>query len=281
MVLIPLISALATATHTIIDKVILSRQKMDYRAFTIITFIYIFLIMLLLSPFLLNYLDLSLLRDVRFFLPVLMVAVLAATYNVLFFHGLKLEKVYESQLFAMSIPLFTVLIVSIFYASERHPLILGAALVASLALVWSHLRKGAFKIGKGSLMILSAAFLIGLEAVLLKSLLTVFEPFSMYFVRVLFASIILLAYYRPKFKPLPVKHHGFLFLVSFLMFTQFYFMFIGYALYGVNYTTLILTSIPIFVYFFDWVFLKEKIKPKVLLAAAIILLSILAVQLLA
>lgn len=280
MALIPLVSSLATATHTIIDKVVLSRQKMDYRAFTIVTFIYIFLIMLLLSPFLLNYLDLSLLRDARFFLPVLMVGVLAATYNILFFHGLKLEKVYESQLFAMGIPLLTVLIVSVFYASERQPLILGAALIASLALVWSHLRKGAFKIGKGSLMILAAAVLMGFEAVLLKSLLTVFSPFALYFVRVLFASIILIAYYRPKFKPIKFKHQGILLLVAFLMFIQFYFTFTGYALYGVNYTTLILTTVPIFVYFFDFLFLKEKIKPKILLAAAVILLSILAVQLL-
>jgi drug/metabolite transporter (DMT)-like permease len=96
----------------------------------------------------------------------------------------------------------------------------------------------------------------------------------------LFASIILIAYYRPKFKPITFKHQGILLLIAFLMFIQFYFTFTGYALYGVNYTTLILTTVPVFVYFFDWIFLKEKIKPKILLAAAVILLSILAVQLL-
>jgi drug/metabolite transporter (DMT)-like permease len=268
-----IISALSNTAGIINDKFILTRQRTSIRDFTPALFLFLFLGSAIAAPFL-GWLDVEqLLRPLNIFLFLLMIGI-AISWNYFYYQGLKKEKVNDFQLIILSAPLATIILSTIFLPAERHFNIIIPAVVASLALIFSHFEKEHLKFDLYSKQLILAVILMGAEAVLNKKLLDFIEPSLLYLLRTGFIFIAFAMFFKPNLKLMANKHIGFIAISGILgvvyMVTRFY----GFQEYGVIFTTLILILSPILVYLASAVVLHEKIKTKNIIATIVILACI-------
>lgn len=283
MLLIPIIAALATAFGVILDKIILTYQKVGHRQFLIIIFLFLFLTCGLLYPFL------GIIKSQAFsfqnILFLSLVVILASIYNILFYHAIEKEKIVEVELFLMLLPLSTILLASIFLKGERNFHIILSGLIASLALIFSHLKKYhlSFSVFQKGLFVY--LLIVPIEAILIKKLLSVYSPLALYGIRTFFIFLVLYIWYKffaPSLKGEPEihfkswrgKHYLHCFLISIVAIIQMVLTFYAYRDLGVIFTTLVLILAPLFIYLSAIIFLHEKLKKRIILAAFVIIACI-------
>ena len=274
------IAAIAGAAGIILDKIILSYQKVGHRQLIIILFVFLFLLSALFYPWF-GKINLEALRPEYLFL-LFLVVLIASIYNVLYYHGVEKEKIAEVELITMLTPLSTIVIASIFLQAERHTHVLIAGLIASLTLIFAHIKRRhlSFDVFQKGLIIY--LLLYPIEAILLKSLLSIYSPLAMYMVRTFFILIFLSTWFyfvSPYFKiETKLSFHGWkaknyytALIIAALAVVQMVFIYWAYADFGIVYTTIILTLMPILVYLGSVTILKERVQRRVLVAALVIL----------
>jgi len=121
---------------------------------------------------------------------------------------------------------------------------------------------------------LGFVLLAAIEAIFDRQLLEVYSPSALYAVRTGLVFLSLWLVFRPNFRRLTSQNILSIFILAIIATSYMTFMFSGFKDFGVVFTTLILTLTPILIYFFTVVFLKEKLRKRVVLAAAIILACI-------
>ncbi len=276
--IIPTIAAVSGSLEMFLNKFILSKEKVNYKLFTAASFILLSLLMLIISPFLFEF-------NYNFFLPIniillLVVVVIGTIANVWLFHGMKSEQLTETDALLVFGNMFTILFSAIVYADERNPYILIPALIASLALVLSHVKKHHLKFHKSALMILGAMVFFAVENVIVKSLLNTYNAFSLYFIRCFFIMIILVIYFRPNIVSLGKKRFFHLTITQILIIIQLVLTYYSFQKFGVVYTMLIMTLMPILLYIYALFWLKEKLEMKKMIAGIVILICVVVAQIL-
>ena len=169
-------------------------------------------------------------------------------------------------------PLFVILFALILYPSERTASlgIIIAALIASSALVVSHIKKDEFKMNKYMWLSLGGSMFFGLELALSKFILPFYNPLSFYFVRSFLIFIVTLFIFRKHLTKV-TRSTSKLYLLSGLGWVLFRgLLYYGYTIFGVVFTTLIFMLTPIFIYSFSKIFLKERISKRNIYASIII-----------
>jgi len=121
---------------------------------------------------------------------------------------------------------------------------------------------------------LGFVLLAAIEAIFDRQLLEVYSPSALYAVRTGLVFLSLWLVFRPNFRRLTSQNILSIFILAVIATSYMIFMFSGFKDFGVVFTTLVLTLTPILIYFFAVVFLKEKLRKRVVLAAAIILACI-------
>ncbi len=276
--IIPTIAAVSGSLEMFLNKFILSKDKVNYKLFTAMSFILLSFIMLIISPFLFEY-------SAGFLLPMniillLIIVIIGTIANVWLFHGMKSEQLTETDALLVFGNMFTILFSAIIYIDERNPYILIPAFIASLALIWSHVKRHHLKFHKSALMILGAMALFAVENVIVKYLLYTYNAFTLYFIRCFFIMIILVIYFRPNLKKLDRKKYFHLTITQILIITQLVLTYYSFQKFGVVYTMLIMTLMPILLYIYALVWLKEKLEMKKLIAGIVILLCVVVAQIL-
>lgn len=286
--LIPIIAAITTAAGVIMDKIVLSYQKVGHRQFLVIIFFFLFLLCLLIYPFLGKIDPRAFTSD--YLILLILVIIIASIYNILFYHGVEKEKIAEVELIIMLSPLTTILIASIFLQAERNLNVFLAGIVASGALVLSHLRQYHLTFGVFQKGLLLYIILYPLEAVLIKNLLFLYSPLALYLIRTFGVFVVLAIWYlciapylrgEPKltFKNWKAKNYQWCLAIAALAVLQMVLTYYAYVGFGVVFTTIVLTLAPILIYLGSVVILKEKLKKRIILAAIIILACIIYVNL--
>jgi len=281
--LIPIIAAFATAAGVIMDKIVLSYQKVGHRQFLVIVFFFLFVLCAILYPFL-GKIDPRAFSSEYLFL-LLLIIFIASIYNILFYHGVEKEKIIEVELIIMLTPLSTILIASIFLQAERNLTVLLSGIIASLALAISHLRHYHLSFNIFQRGLLLYLILFPLEAVLIKNLLSLYSPLALYLIRTFGVFVVLSFWYlfiAPYFKGEPkltfsnwkAKNYNWCLAIAALAVLQMVLTYYAYVDFGVIFTTIVLTLAPILVYLGSTIILKEKLKKRIILAAAIILACI-------
>jgi drug/metabolite transporter (DMT)-like permease len=270
--LIPFFAAFAAAVGLVLEKTVLTYQKMDSRLFNSVVFLFLFLGTLLLFPFL-GKIDPRFI-ELKYILLLAGVVILASIWNTILAHGIKYEKVNEIELIMMLQPISIILISSIFLTNERHWSVFLAAIIGALALIVSHINKKHLDFNRNNQWMLVYLLLVGLETVMVKELLAVYSPVALYMLRTAFIFLIVSLWFRPDWTNLKAKQAQFLSITTVVAITQMVLTYYGYLKYGVIFTTLILVITPLLVYFFSILVLKEKIKPRTIIAAVIILFCI-------
>ncbi len=271
--------ALITASGTIIQKTLLRKRKIDTRLYQAAEFLGIVLAIL---PFIYFFWKLDpqafAAKNLIIFGAVVLFTIIA---NIFTNYSMKWEKVTNLEPAKILEPMFVVLLAILFsfivdstlYDRNLHVII--PALIASLALVFSHIRKHHLDFNKYFIAAITGSFFFALELVISGLILNYYSPISFYFLRCLFVFAITIMIFRPKLKSLN-KNSRFTFLGLGLIWAVYrVIVYYGYEHLGVVFTTLITMLGPLFIYVFAWKFLKEKIEWRHMVAASIIIASVL------
>lgn len=277
-----MIAAFLATIFSAFDLIITKRvfnvfSNLSYKTFSWWLFIWIAIVGLIISPWFAR-IDAVAMTPYYLWLLLLM-AFLAANYNLLYYFGLSYEKISEIEPFLLFDPIVTILIASLFYADERFWQVYVAAFIAGAMLSWSHIKKHHIKIGKPLLAILGFSVLAGLEAVVIKQLLMVYSPSALYLVRALMIALFLWILARGKIAPITIKQAPYFILLAISATFICSLIYYAYHSIGINLTELILLSSPVLIYILSSVILKEKLHWKNLVTSAVVISLIVWVML--
>ena len=278
MFYLPIIGALALASGTIIQKVVLRKKKIGVKTYVSAEFLAIVLAML---PFIYFFWKLDSpayeLKNIFIFLLIVLFSIFANLFNVF---SMKSEKVSRLEPAKILEPLFVVLLAIIFsfifgeVLYERNLNVLIPALIAGAALVFSHIKKHRISFYKFFIAEIFASFFFALELILSRLILDSYSPITFYFLRSLSVFLISLVIFRPQLTRLTKKVQLQFLVLGFVWAIYRVIIYYGYLSLGVVFTTLLFMLGPIFIYLFAWKFLKEKIEMKNIVAALVIILCI-------
>ena len=278
--LLPIIAAVLQASSFTIDKVILSFRKVDFKVYLGISFVLIFLIngiifLLFQPPF-----SLALFANYNWLLILISIGLIILT-NFIFYWVLNHEHLGEMQTLSLLAGIPVILISSFFFTSERQPTIVIPALIALLAVVWSHWEHHHFQIARRSALFLLWSFSVAPVGVILsKTLLATWNPISLELVRSGVIACLLTAFLYRGYRGAEGSAGGLLLITNILTSVASLLIYFGYQRLGIVYTTLLFSIQPLLVYFASVWFLREHWQWKKGIAFFIVVGSITFAQLL-
>lgn len=275
--LLPVAGAFSYAVSTILEKIVLRKRKIDIKFYQTAVF---FSVALLMLPFIYFFWHLDSqalqLKNVLIFSAVIVLATIA---NLLIFYSIKREKITNLEPANLLEPIFVILLAilfSFFFTGlyDRNPKIIVAAIVASLALLFSHIEKDHLTFNKYFIAAIFGSLFFALELVVSQLILQFYSPFTFYFLRCSFILILSLILFRPKFEKLKLNVGLEIFATGLLWVGYRVLTYYGYIYIGVIFTTLLLMLGPLFIYVLAYFILKERISLRNFIAAIVILASI-------
>ena len=270
MYLILILGALAFSSSTLFEKIVLKNKNVKITSYFVGVFLSAIIVML---PFLFFFgkID-SQAFSFKNLIILFFVVLLSIVANLFYFYALKWEKVTVIEPVLLLEPLFIVLLAFIFFKSERNFMILIPSLIATLTLIFSHLKKYHLQFNKFLVAGIFSSLFFAIELLISNLILDYYSPLSLYFVRGFFVFLFSALIFRPTLsKELNKKERSLIFLTGGLWVIYRIILYFGYSNWGVIFTTLILMLAPIFVYLFAFLFLKEKLTKRNIIAMIIIL----------
>jgi hypothetical protein len=204
--------------------------------------------------------------------------VVAVIWNILYSQGIQKEDLHEFELIMLLAPLMTIIFATLFLPSERQWGVMIPAVIATFALLATRFKKHHVKIGRTAWRTMLAMVLLSFESILIKELLAVFSPVTLYFVRTSVIALVFVIMYRPKLLQMPRNAFALAILSAVFGVVQMVLKFYGFQSVGVIETTMILVLGPFLVYIASSAFFKERIFKRDIAAAAVVILCILYVQ---
>ncbi|HLC78578.1 MAG TPA: EamA family transporter [Candidatus Nanoarchaeia archaeon] len=278
MIYVPILGALALAGGTIFQRVIIKKKRIGIKQYYSAEFLAIILITLPLIFFFWKMDPEALeLRNLIIFSLIIVFSLIA---NYLVLYSAKWEKVTHLEPAKLTESLFTVLLAVIFSfifgagLYERNLNVIIPAIIASLALVFSHIKKHHLDFNKYFVAALFGSFFFALELVLSRLILDSYSSLTFYFLRCLAIFIITFIAFKPNLGSLEGKLKIKILGIGALWVIYRVIIYYGFVNLGVIYTTLSLMLSPLFIYFFAHKFLKERLEWRNIIAAIVILASI-------
>lgn len=271
-----IIASLGYAGGVIADKIIISKYRVPLWRFAPLLFVWLCVITAIFVPVFgsINFSGLMTTKYLALFFGMILVAVV---WNIYYYRGIQKEEVHEFEIIMMLSPLITIVFAEIFLPSERSLPVFIAAIIASAALISTRFRRHHLRISKTTWQTILAMVLMSLESILIKGLLGIMSPVTLYFLRTGIIAIVFLIMYRPKLFQMPKEAYGLIILSAIAGVVQMVLKFYGFQNLGVVETTLILVLGPFLVYFFSTYYFKEKLFKRDLFAAAVVVGCILYV----
>lgn len=279
MIYLPVLGALALASAIIFQKMVLVRKRVDIKLYHILEF---FSILLAMLPFIYFFWRLDteafLPKNIFIFFLVIIFSILA---NLFTFYSMKWEKISNIEPAKVLEPLF-VIILAIFFSYivkgdmfDRNLNVIIPAFIAGFALIFSHIEKHHLSFNKYFIAAILGSFFFALELVISRLILDYYSPITFYFARCTAVLALSLIIFRPKLIKLQTKVKFQVIAIGILLVLMRIIVYYGYVNLGVIFTTLMIMLSPVFIYLFAFIFLKEKLKIKNIISAAVIVLSVL------
>lgn len=275
----PLFAAFVAGSGSVIEKYILKKKTISPKLYQSFCF---FIMAIIMIPLLFFFWKLdSLALNFTNILIMLAVVVFSLIANYFVLYALKWDKLTHIEPARLLEPLFTIILAIIFSfifgeaLFERNTKVIIPAIIAGVALVASHIKKHHLSFDKYFIFAIIGSFFFALELVISRLILDFYSPLTFYFVRCTFIFVFSFILFKPKFKELDKKTGWQIFGAGAIWVILRVMIYYGYIELGVIFTTLVLMLGPIFIYFFAWKFLREKPSKRNLIAAAIILASVL------
>jgi len=278
MIYFPILGAIALAGGTIFEREILKRKGMNIKKYQTLEFLGICIMMLPIIYFFWRFNSQALeLKNILIFIGVIIISIFA---NIFTFYSMKGEKINNIEQAKMLEPLFTILLAVVFSfffqgLYERNTQILIPALVAGLALIFSHVKKEHLNFNKYFLAAIVGSFFFALELIISRLILDLYSPVTFYFLRCL--AVLLLSYviFRPKLNNVDGKLKINMLIIGAIWVIYRVVTYYGYIKIGIISTTLIFMLAPVFIYTLAKILLKEKINARNIIASIIIIACVL------
>ncbi len=270
-----LLASLGFAGGVLIDKFELSKRHIKLSLYLPLLFLFLCAltgILLLVLP--IELFPAEALESTYLWAFLLMLA-LAFGWNVFYYRALAKETVQEFDLLLLTEPLVTIVLASVFFSGERHPIVLILALIAAICLIFTHMHRRKVRFDTYARGLMLSILLMSLEVLVIRVLLEVYHPISLYFIRTLLIFLGYALAYKPQFSSMKLRDVGGIFLTALFGVLQMVSRFFGYRDGGVVITTLILLLGPLIVEIISLSILKEKLNYKSGLAFAVIFLCVL------
>ncbi len=274
---LPILGAIALAGGTILERIVLIKKKVSINLYQTASFLAIVVSLLPLLYFFWK-LDSGALepRNILIFSLVILFSMIA---NFFIFYSMKGEKVGNLEQALVLEPLFIILLAIVFSfftknLYERNLKIIIPVLIASLALIFSHIKRHHLKFNQYFVAAIIGSFFFALELVISRLILDFYSPVTFYFLRSLSIFLLSLLIFRTDFKKLDRKVRWQIFVTGFIWVIYRIIVYYGYLKVGVIFTTLLLMLGPIFIYALAYFVLKEKISWQNFIAAIVIVGSV-------
>ena len=271
-----IIASIGYAGGIVADKLILSKYKVPVMRFTPLLFVWLAIITAVFLPKFGGF-DYSHIGDYKYIILFVLMIGLALTWNIYYYRGIQKEEIHEFELIMLLSPLVTVLLAEIFLPQERSLSTFIAAVIASFALIITRFRHHHVKIGKVAWMTIVAMILMSGESIVIKQLLDVFSPVTLYFVRTAVLAFAFIIMYKPKLMVMKKEAYALTIISAIFGVMQMVLKFYGFKELGVIETTLILVLGPFLVYFLSASIFKEKLHKRDILAAIIVIACVIFV----
>lgn len=254
-----------------IDKILLCKEKLPIRIFMPLLFIFLAIITAFLLPSYgaINWQNFTF----KYFLIFVLLIFVVVVWNKFYYRGIQRESLHELELIMLLSPLATIILAMIFLPSERNFGIFLAGVIASIAFIWSRLKRHHLKLSVTAKGTILAMLLMSFESVLIKMLLDVFSPASLYFIRTFVVAIVFYLMYKPSFRGTS-PGLAFLTVISALFgVMQMVLKYYGFKDLGVIETTIVLLLGPFMVYAFSYFYFHEKSSYKKDLTCAMVVIA--------
>ncbi len=265
-----LIAVLTSTGNVLLDKFILAKRKMAIGHYIPLLFAFLFLVTLVTLPWL-GAINPILAGNQQYIFYFILMVLLAIIWNIFYYQGLQHESMIEFEMIVMLAPLAIILLASLFYPEEFNGTIFGAALIGALALIFSRIKKHHFRFDTYAIHLVLAVFLIAMEAMVQKELLSIYSPALLYALRTAVIALFFGMYYRPKIHEIQSRDYKLVFTTALLGAAAMILTFYGYQALGVTYTTLILLLVPVLTSFVDAWINNTSISRRTVLAFFVIL----------
>lgn len=278
MIYLPILGAMLFGLIMITEKKVVSNKNIDVWLYVVIKFLFVVLVSLPFLYFFWNIQPEALnLVNIFVFLLIVFLSLLANYFVVYSFKGDSVNHLEPARALEPLFVIFFALILSFFFGTElydRNAGIFIPALIAGVALIFSHIHKGHLEFNKYFLASVLASLFFALEMSISRILLEFYSPISFYVVRCFAVSVFAFVIFRPKFSKLDNKSSGLFFIIGALLLGFRVIIYYGYVQLGVIFTTLLIMLGPVFVYIFAHFVLKERMSWKNFIASLVIVGSV-------
>lgn len=279
-ILTPVASAILQAGSATLDKIILNIKRVTYKTYTGISFPLILLINLLVFLIFLPKISSSMFSGILVFF-ILLSSIVSIISNLFWYKALKEDCLNEMQAISLFSNIPLIIFTSLFFASERNYPAIMLALIATLAIVWSHWKNHHLKIAKPIIPYLVFMLLISpFRGVVSKVLLQSWNPISLQVITSILPALFFFFYYIKSVEKVKFKTFLILLVTNILSAIAWILYYFSYQRIGIIQTVLIFSLQPLLVYFSSILLIREKFHWKKFLAFVIILACIVLSQVL-
>jgi len=277
--ILPILAAVLQAASFTVDKTVLSFRRVTYKIYTGISFPLLIVIDLAIFALLRPGISSAVLRNSNLLFLLLSIAISIGS-NLIFYRALKDEALGEIETWGLLGSFPAIIFSSLVFASERRPIVVAAAITACGAALWSHWRKGGFRVARKTAYYVFWVLAIAPFGTLLsKELLVVWNPVALELVRDAGVAVV----FGPLFwrESAKVTGRAFFFLLLTNLLTAAAFILQGFSIQasGVVFTTMVFALLPLLTYFSAVFLLKERFDRRKIIAFAVILAAVAAVKL--
>jgi len=261
------------------DKVVLSMRRVTFKTYTGVSFPLIFLITLVIFTIFRPPLSFELFSGNLLWLILASIGLTIVT-NLIFYRALDDDKLSEIQTLDLLRSIPVIIFASIIFTSERNFTVVIPALIASLAVIWSHWEHHHFKIAKNTLPFLIWSLSVApVGAAVSKILLENWNPISLELIRSGAVALVLGPLFFRYAQKISAKAFSILLVTNILTSVAWILFYFSYQRSGIVYTLLVFSIQPLLVYLASVFFLRESIHWKKVVAFAVVLVSIMTAQL--
>ena len=272
--LFPILAAILQASSFTLDKVILSIRRVDFKTYVGASFPLVFLTTLVIFLIFRPPLSFDLFTGNLWWLLLISIGITIVT-NLVFYRALDEDQLGEIQTLDLLHNIPIIIFSSIIFTNERNFFIIIPALIASLAVIWSHWENHHFTIAKHTLPFIAWSLCVApIGASVSKILLTHWNPISLELIRNGAIALILSPLFIKYAQNISLKIFSLLLTTSILTSIAWILFYFSYQRLGIIYTILVFSLQPLLVYLASVFFLKEPFHWKKSIAFAIVLLSI-------
>lgn len=279
MVIIPISAAIIFGLALAHYKWALGRTTLETKTFLVVHFLILFSVACGAALAGGNFQS-PLFSDQRYIFLFLVMVVFGLVHNYFLIRGLKRESLHEYELIDLLVPIFTILLAAFAFASEREPVRLSLALLAASAFLLTHLRHHHFQFKQADRWLMYAVFLMAMERILVKPLLVLADPVTLYALRTGSIALLLMLIFRPRLAHIPVGEWLQLMLNGLMGVVAMVLIWTSIGHFGVVLTELYLLITPMVLALISLAFFKERWTVGQTIAFAVIVFSVAVVNIL-